>query len=248
MTFPSHWQTTSESGRLNLALGEVHVWRASLALDAARLASFWQTLSPDEQAKAERFHTATDRDRYIGAHGTLRALVSRYLQVPAPDLTFNLSPFGKPSLQLREGMADLRFNISHAHQLVLLAFAPDREVGVDVEYIRRPVRDDQLAERFFAPAEVAAIRSEPAASQCEAFFRCWTRKEAYVKARGRGLSIGLASFTVSISSAASTNLVLSTEADTGDGPWSLRALVPGPDYVGAVAAAGEDWSPALWQW
>jgi 4'-phosphopantetheinyl transferase len=121
-------------------------------------------------------------------------------------------------------------------------------VGVDLEYVRPSLTDDRLAERFFSAQEVTALRALPESAQTEAFFNCWTRKEAYIKARGRGLSISLASFAVSLAPAQLTNLPITGNDGPEAGRWSLRALAPGQGYVAAIAAEGADWSLALWQW
>ena len=129
-----------------------------------------------------------------------------------------------------------------------MAFAFDREVGVDLEYVRPSRTDDGVAERFFSAEEVAALRALPESAQTEAFFHCWTRKEAYIKARGGGLSIDLTRFTVSLAPTPMTNLPITAHDGHEASGWSLRALAPADGYVAAVAAEGADWSLALWQW
>ena len=226
---------------------EVHVWRADLDADSDALLRSCDTLSADEQARAGRFYSLPDRARYIIARGSLRAILARYLATPARDLRFLSNAHGKPALEPRSGQADLRFNVSHSHQLALFALARGREVGIDVEYVVPSRADDRMATRFFAPQEVAALRALPETARTEAFFRCWTRKEAYLKARGQGLSLGLDSFTVSLAPCRTTDLL----TIGGDSPeaarWSLRALAPGEGYIAAVAAEGKDWSLILWE-
>jgi 4'-phosphopantetheinyl transferase len=163
-------------------------------------------------------------------------------------LRFCCNAHGKPALVPGSWAEDLRFNLSHSYGLALFAFAPHRDVGVDVEYVRPSLTDDRLAERFFSTQEVTALRALPESAQAEAFFHCWTRKEAYIKARGGGLSIGLASFAVSLAPGHLTNLPITGHGGPEAGRWSLRALVPGRGYVACLAAEGADWSPALWQW
>jgi 4'-phosphopantetheinyl transferase len=143
---------------------------------------------------------------------------------------------------------DLRFNLSHSRGLGLFAFTLDREVGVDVEYIRPSRKELDLAERFFSPQEADALRVLPHSAQPEAFFRSWTRKEAYIKARGGGLSIDLASFAVSLAPDSLTHLPITGLDDPEAGRWWLRPVAPGEGYVGAVAAEGADWPLRLWQW
>jgi 4'-phosphopantetheinyl transferase len=240
------WQTAPEP--VILPPDEVHVWRADLDVGPAALLRLRETLSPDEQARAERFYSPLERARYTAGRGILRALLARYLGTPGGDLRFCCNAHGKPALVPGSGAEDLRFNLSHSHRLALFAFAFRREVGVDLEYVRPSLTDDPLPERFFSTQEVIALRALPESAQTEAFFNCWTRKEAYIKARGRGLSISLASFAVSLAPAQLTNLPITGNDGPEAGRWSLRALAPGQGYVAAIAAEGADWSLALWQW
>jgi len=240
------WQAAP--GVYTLPPGEVQVWRAALDIDPQTLERLRATLAAEEQARAERFHSPLGRARFAAGRGILRALLARYLGVKAGDLRFCTNAHGKPALDPGSGTADLRFNLSHSQGLALFAFALRREVGVDLEFVRPSLRDDRLAERFFSPQEVAALRALPPDAQTEAFFHCWTRKEAYIKARGEGLSINLASFAVSLAPDALTSLPITAIDDPEAGRWSLRALNPGGGCVGAIAAEGADWSLSLWQW
>jgi len=240
------WQTVSEP--VILLPDEVHVWRADLDVGPAALLRLHKTLSADEQARADRFYSPVARARYAAGRGILRALLARYLGTPVGDLRFCCNAHGKPALAPGSGPEGLRFNLSHSHSLALFAFAFRREVGVDLEYIRSSQADGHLAERFFSAQEVTALRALPESAQTEAFFHCWTRKEAYIKARGGGLSIGLASFAVSLAPDQLTYLPITGSDGPEAGTWSLRALAPGGGYVAAIAAEGADWSLALWQW
>jgi 4'-phosphopantetheinyl transferase len=240
------WQTAPEA--VTLLPGEVHVWRADLEVDPAALLHLQQTLSADEQARAERFHSPVDRARFTAGRGILRALLARYLSTPAGDLRFCHNAHGKPALASGSRTKDLRFNLSHSQRLALFAFAFRREVGVDLEYNRPFDSEERLAERFFSPQEVTELKKLPESAQTEAFFNCWTRKEAYIKALGGGLSIDLASFAVSLAPNPPAHLPISGHDGSEAGRWSLRALAPGDGYAGAVAAEGSDWSLALWQW
>jgi 4'-phosphopantetheinyl transferase len=225
--------------------GEVHVWRAPLSISDPERADLLATLSPDERARADRFHFDRDRAHFIAGRGFLRAILGAYLDVAPRALVFDYSPHGKP--RLATGAGGLRFNLSHSHDLALCAVALDRELGVDVEYIQ-PRLEEGIAERFFSRREVAALRSLPAEAQSAAFFACWTRKEAYVKAHGQGLSLRLDRFDVSLAPGEPAAL-LRTEDDPAEAMrWSLRELVPGPGYAGALAAEGQTWRLRCWQW
>jgi 4'-phosphopantetheinyl transferase len=142
----------------------------------------------------------------------------------------------------------LRFNLAHCQGLALYAIAWGREVGVDLEYIRENLADQRIAERFFSPAEVETLRSLPEGVQREAFFHCWTRKEAFVKARGEGLSFPLDQFDVSLAPGEPAALLRTLGDPEEAARWSLRELFPGPGFVAAVAAAGHSWRLSAWQW
>ena len=233
---------------LILQPGEVHVWRASLELEASRLRDLLPTLSTHEQGRAERFHFARDRGHFIAAHGLLRAILGRYLRVGPGQLRFGYGLHGKPVLKMEPGGGALRFNMSHSHGLALYAVAADREVGIDVEQIRSDVEPRRVADQFFSPGEVAALLALPTHLQRVAFFNCWTRKEAYIKAKGKGMSLPLQGFEVSLVPGEPAALLKTCGDPAEAGRWSLRALEPGPGYVGAVAAEGRDWDLRCWQW
>jgi 4'-phosphopantetheinyl transferase len=246
MSLDPIWQSAPRS--LALSANEVHVWRAGLDLDPVTLGRWRQTLSSDESARAERFHAPLHRDRYTAGRGILRSLLARYLGTPASDFRFCVNAHGKPALDSGGRPANLRFNLSHSHGLALFAFTLGGEVGVDVEYIRPSLREMDLAQRFFSPQEVDALRTLLKASQREMFFHCWTRKEAYIKARGAGLSISLASFTVSLAPDNFTHLPIVGHDGLEAGRWWFRPLAPSEGYVGAVAAKGADWPLKLFQY
>lgn len=227
---------------------EVHVWRAALDQPGARLLSLYESLSADERERATRFHFEKDRRQFIAARGLLRRILSLYLKAEPSRLQFSYTAYGKPSLTAEFGDNPLRFNVSHSGELALLAFSRGRELGVDIECIRPELADEQIAERFFSSREVAALRALPAPVQKEAFFTCWTRKEAYIKAIGEGLSLPLHSFDVSLSPTEPAAL-LAVRANVPEATrWTLRALEPGPDYKAALVAEGNDWELKCWQW
>lgn len=240
------WDPPSE--KLSLPNDAVHVWRATLDQSASCRERFWQTLAEDERARADRFHFPRDREHFVVARGVLRAILARYLNTEPGRLSFCYSAYGKPAL-LKEASGDaLRFNLSHSHGLALYAVTRDRELGIDVEHLRPHLADRQIAERFFSPGEVAVLLALPQYQQREAFFHCWTRKEAYIKARGEGLSLPLDQFEVSLAPGEPAAL-LSTHANPSEASrWSMLELTPGPGYVGALAVEGHGWRLACWQW
>ena len=165
------------------------------------------------------------------------------MSTPADSLRFNFGPQDKPSLEAQDLGPRVNFNLSHSHGLAVYAFALGREVGVDVELIRPEFTGDDIAERYFSPRELAELRALSQDLRAEGFFNCWTRKEAYVKARGEGLQIPLKDFDVSLTPGEPPVL------ESGDiSRWSLRSFEPAPGYVAAVVVEGKDWQLRKWEW
>jgi 4'-phosphopantetheinyl transferase len=177
--------------KLELGSSQVHVWRASLNRMSPRLQSLTQILCADERARAERLRFPLDRERFITAHALVRTVLSGYLDRPPADLKFLKDAHGKPRLDNASRTIDLRFSLSHSHDIVLLALAEGREVGVDIERERPDLDILGIAERFFATEEFRVLRDLPEGARQSAFFQLWTRKEAVLKATGKGLTGGL---------------------------------------------------------
>lgn len=227
---------------------EVHVWRAALETTAGCVEGLRQSLSADERVRAARFCFQRDRERFIVARGLLRAILSRYLGMDPGELQFCYSAHGKPGLIGDAGADRLCFNLSHSDGRVLYAITRGREIGVDLERIRDDLAEGEIAARFFSSREAAVLTALPPERRTIAFFHCWTRKEAYIKAKGQGLFISLNQFEVSLAPGEPAAL-LSTEWDPQEaGRWSLRALSPGPGYVAAVAVEGDQWCLRCWDW
>jgi 4'-phosphopantetheinyl transferase len=228
-----------------LAKDEVHVWRARLGLPSPQIDRLRALLSEDEQHRAERFRGAEHAPHFVAARGLLRVILGLYLDIAPESLGFRYGPQGKP--YLAAGDLGLRFNLSHSHGLAYYAIALEREVGIDIERVRAETPCLDLARRFFSKEESAAITALATAERTEAFFRCWTRKEAYIKARGTGLSLPLAQFTVTCLPGVPARL-LSTDGDPEQpSRWSLADLRPPSGYVGAVAAEGTGWEIKHWE-
>jgi 4'-phosphopantetheinyl transferase len=232
---------------LNLSSNEVHVWRACLNLPASHIHRLRHTLAADELARAERFHFEKDRQHFIAGRGLLRVILSRYLEAEPGQLRFRYSDYGKPALMLSPGQVPLNFNLSHSNGLALYAVTQGREVGIDLEKVRSDLEYEEIAERFFSPQENAVLRRLPAEVKPRAFFNCWTRKEAYIKARGEGLSLPLDQFDVSLAPGEPARLLHVRGNSQEVGHWSLQALTPAPDYVAALAVEGSDWRLKCWQ-
>jgi 4'-phosphopantetheinyl transferase len=200
-------------------------------------------LNDDEKARAVRLAPGSHRNHFIAARGILRSILGLYLERPASSIEFTYDQTGKPRLIQRGTSPSMRFNVSHSQGLAVYAFACHRELGVDVEAIRTDLTTNELAERYFSSKEVAEIRSFPSSYRNEAFFVCWTRKEAYLKARGDGLAVPLDSFDVSLAPTDSAELRSDDSLR-----WTLRSFRPAQTHVAAVVAEGKDWNLELVDW
>ena len=226
--------THADSTRLPLPADEVHVWSASLELPAAKVASFARLLSADEQARLARIRCPRTRDEFAVGRGILRTLLGAYLEQAPSSIRLTLGPIGKPELSERADPA-LHFNLSHSRGLALFAFTKCCPVGVDVEHVRPMSNFLGLAERYFSAREVEILRCLPDESQIEAFFHAWTRKEAFLKARGVGLSYGLERVEVTLGANIPARLLRLDGEEGSARSWSLCNLDLTPGYIGALA-------------
>lgn len=226
---------------LVLSKDDVHVWRADLDLPDWRLQQLAQTLSSDEQLRAERFYFERDRKHFIAGRGLLRAILGRYLDREPNQLQFSYSSRGKPALVNTNTRETLCFNLSHSSGLALYAVTRSRLIGIDLERVRPMPDAEKLAERFFCTHEYGVISTLLPEQKQEAFFNAWTRKEAYLKATGDGLA-GLEQVEVSLTPGEPAAL-LSIQGDRqASSRWSLSQLTPAPGYVAALAVEGHDWN------
>lgn len=220
---------------------EVHVWCASTDMPDHRVQSMQRVLATEEQTRADRFHFEKDRSRFIVARALLRVILGHYLACPPDELRFDYNPYGKPSLAPNFRNSTIQFNLSHSHALVLYAIAENRKVGIDVELIRPIDNLMGIAKSFFSPNETAELRSLSDEMKPRGFLNCWTRKEAYIKAKGRGLSIPLSQFDVSLLPDEEAAL-LRTEWNPEEARhWAIRDLPFVPGYAAALVAEGHDW-------
>lgn len=201
-------------------------------------------LSADERERADRYHRLVDRNRFIAARLHLRRLLGSFLDAAAADIKFVSGAHGKPQLADQFLSEDIRFNLAHSEEMAVFAIAFGSDVGVDVEHIRPNVRYREIARRMFAPGESAQLDALNDEEAMAAFYRCWTRKEAYVKATGAGLTLALDSFEVPVTSKAVPFPV--TLHDVGLSPGTLTDISPNDDFAAAVAILGsEGMSPLL---
>jgi 4'-phosphopantetheinyl transferase len=183
---------------IELGEGEAHVWRASLDQNANVIAHLATLLSQDEYRRAVRHRRPIDRDRFIAGRGILRKIISHYLTLSPSELRFAYNKYGKPAVLYDQNDIAISFNLSHSAGLAIYAITRGRVVGIDIEHIREDFATLEIAEHFFSKDEVRSLKAVPTGRRAEAFFNCWSRKEAYIKAIGMGVSYTLDGFTVSL--------------------------------------------------
>lgn len=218
------------------------MWRVALDPPAAHVDALADLLSPDERTRATRLRAAERRRRFVVARGVLRTILARYLDAEPASLRFDYGPHGKPALMA----APLRFNLSHSHDLALVAVAREREVGIDVERVRDTVEVARLAARFFSPPEQALLAALSPADRPGAFFRLWTCKEAYLKATGEGMSRALG--TLDVTGAANTRAPQVLVRGAVDDRFTLHGLRPDPGYAAALAVGSGATRLSGWRW
>ncbi len=220
---------------------DVHLWVVRLEATEDNFARSLACLSPDETARAERFYFPRHRRAFVLGRAALRALTAGYLGIERAEVDFVYGPQGKPALapSLKNDACSLRFNVSNSGDLAAYAFTSGCDIGVDVEQ-NRPLSDlENIAHRFFSPEETAELLEVSEEERTSAFFRCWTRKEAYIKAMGGGLSIPLESFQVTLRPGVAARMVSLGGSDAAACSWTLDNFDPAPGYAGAIAYCDE---------
>ncbi|MCU0545826.1 MAG: 4'-phosphopantetheinyl transferase superfamily protein [Oscillatoriaceae cyanobacterium Prado104] len=226
------WQTPTAN--LTISDTEIHLWRAELDRPQSQIQNIAQTLSDSELQRADRFRFDRDKIRFIARRAALRGILSRYLNVAPNQVQFSYGPCGKPEIadNLDSGIC---FNLSDSQGLALYAVTRGRKIGVDLEQIRDIPHIEELANRFFSKQESTALQAVAAEEKIAAFFNCWTRKEAYIKAMGDGLSFPLDKFSVSLIPGEPAKL-LNVDGDrSAPELWYLKELVTAPNYIAAIA-------------
>jgi 4'-phosphopantetheinyl transferase len=226
--------TTWAGPPVNLALAEntVDVWLISLTQPGDSYASLTGLLSSTERERAARFKFDVHRRRFVIAHAALRSILLQYLKTAPTDLQFVDSVNGKPRLAAELAGSGVQFNLSHSYEVALLGVTRGREIGVDIELVKEDYAFDEVAARFFTAKELAAFRALPLHLQRQAFFKCWTSKEAFLKAKGTGLSGKLDEVEITL---ADHQRVLIHASVPG---WTLMELDPGNNYEAALVVEG----------
>jgi len=222
-----------------LSLREIHLWLAfyDRITDERVHAAYRELLNAAERDQEPRFYFATDRRRYLVTRALVRTVLSRYAPIDPADWIFSTNAYGRPEIANPEAQhADLSFNISHTHSLIVLGVTRRSALGVDVENICARAVSIEIARRFFAPDEVAALAAVPRDQQQYRFLEYWTFKEAYIKARGMGLSLPLDKFGFHYPDDLTASLTIHPELADDPARWQFWQFQPTPEYLVAVCA------------
>lgn len=245
MTLPWPFQTLLSLHNFVLSNDEVQVWQITLEQATTTLAHLHDLLNVEERQRAARFYFPADQRRYTVGRGVLRLLLGYYLQTAPTQINFVYNPYGKPEVASVNGVAPLHFNLSHSREMALYAFALQRPLGIDIEWMKPDLAWRDLAQHVFSAYEQQLLAMLPATEQLPAFYRGWTRKEAYIKARGMGLSLALDQFDVTLQANHPARLLATRDDPQEAARWTLCDL-PCPDgYAAALAVAGGGWRTTI---
>ena len=240
---PPIWGRQSAGG--SCAPGEVHLWRIEVDRAARDAPVIGPPLDAQEQERARRFHFDRDRDRFVACHVAMREILGAALGCAPAEIEYAYGPFGKPALAASR---ELEFNLSHTTGLALIALGRAGPLGVDVEIVRRDDPPLDVADRFFSPAELRELEATSPSDKAEAFFRCWTRKEAFIKALGLGLQRDLQSFDVSLAPGAEARLEATRPDPAEAGRWTLANIDVGGLHAAALVTRGPFDRLRCWQY
>lgn len=246
MTLSWPFPTSLSAFPFTLKADEVEVWQVGLQQPTATIDHLHTLLNGEERQRAARFHFPADQRRYIVGRGTLRVLLGHYLQTPPAQLTFAYNAYGKPEVAGTAERLPLHFNLSHSGEHALYAIAQQRVVGIDIEWMRTNIEYLDLARHVFSPYEQAILTALPRTEQLAAFYRGWTRKEAFIKARGMGLSLPLDQFDVTLQADVPPQLLATRDDPAEAGRWRLCDLPCPAGYAAALVVAGQDWHTTVW--
>lgn len=224
------------------------MWRGIFRPDPVQEKIFSAYLSEEEKARAGKFVKPSDRDRFVFAHGMLRSILGNYIGCSPEQIAFSNNAFGKPAPAGPAGIEDIRFNLAHSGDVVLVALSRLHEVGVDVEFIRHMSDVKQLISRNFSLQEKRYLDTFPADQLERAFFVHWTLKEAFIKGIGLGLSYPLEDFSIEPVRPGRGGGDLHTVIPKTGPRWQCLFLSPGEGYVGALAAESICKHPSLWNY
>jgi 4'-phosphopantetheinyl transferase len=243
---PAAWREISAIPPV--APAEIQVWRINLASPAAEIARLEILLSAGEKNQAAQFHFDRDRRRFIVRRTVLRQLLVANLGLPPEQIQIESAGLQKPKIAAAQNPRDLRFNTSHSGDVALVALATNCEIGVDIEQHRALPDAGGLALNFFSDLENRLLARLPEHQRLEGFFNCWTRKEAFVKAVGQGLSYPLKNFSVELSPGKPAAILENSDAAEPAEKWSVRSLDAGVGFSAALVFAGKNHTKIFFEW
>lgn len=221
---------------IHLSNNQIHIWKIDTNQANVNLDTLYNNiLSSNERERVDRLRSENDKKRFIISRGQLRKSLSSYLKVSPSNITFSYNKYGKPSIRSEHNLENIKFNVSHSKNLVVYAITQNREVGIDLEYIRGVSHADKIVRRYFGEEESEFYYSQPENEKELAFFTLWTRKEAYSKARGMGIGLPGKKFDLNL-----TGSIQSNSRKNIDSDWSLIDIEINSDYFAALAAEGKD--------
>jgi 4'-phosphopantetheinyl transferase len=231
-----------------ISSNEVHVWRAFIHKTNIQSETLLETLSSDELSRAKQYHFEKDQRRFIITRVLLRNILGHYLRAKPSELRFQYTSHGKPALTTDNVRDSLRFNLSHSGEIALYAITRNRKIGIDVEHIRDNFDVRQIAQRFFSPEEIKSLDNIQEQKKPEVFFQYWTRKEAFIKATGKGVSFPMEQCDIT----SINGNVLSPVTLVGNNSevpcWFAQDIFPGQGYVAAIAVEGDDCDLSCWEY
>jgi 4'-phosphopantetheinyl transferase len=233
---------------MKLGANEAHLWQVQLAGQEGTIHSFRKLLSPDEMQRADQFHFERDRIRFTVARAAMRKILATYVGGTPESLAFSYGAKGKPEFSSHLKHLGIQFNLSHSRDFALLAVAKGHCLGVDIEYIDREFASDEIAARFFSQSEVSTLLTLLPGERTEAFFNCWTRKEAYIKALGEGFSVPLGSFGVAFGPGVPPALLWVKLAPQEVSRWSIYEVAVPQGYAAALVIEGQGHRLRQWRW
>lgn len=226
---------------------EIHLWQICLNQDFSIVKKMFDWLSPDEQERADKYRFKKDRERFIVTRGAVREILSGYLEIAPDRVGFTYNGFGKPFLKNETSGDSIFFNVSASREIALCAVARGSEIGVDIEFVRDEPASLEIVERFFSASEAENIAALCGQRQTSAFFHCWTRKEAFIKAVGVGLTYPLKNFSVPVGEEKTSHFSIADPFQKTR-RWSLTTVYPSPEYVAALAVESANPTIKFQQW